>query len=126
MTTNLNNISVSINATKSQVYQVPTGKTAIALSITVAPLTACKLFITKTRTDNKEITLIQGQAIASGDTYVTPLQKTVLLSQEKLNCLAQTSFKVRATGFFGLPTIIDPLQPTIPEVAHISISLAER
>lgn len=49
MATTLNNISVPINNTRLQIYQVPTARTAIALNIAISPVVnqPIQVFISK-------------------------------------------------------------------------------
>lgn len=130
MPTNLNNISLPINNTQAQIYQVPTGATAIALNIAISSVVtqAIQVFLSKQKLDNSFITLIPGKQIFPSlpDVYSPPLNKLILLSGEKLFAQALTVKIVRAVGLFGLPCYFDPLQSTPSQVAHISISIAER
>ena len=130
MATTLNNISVPINNTRLQIYQVPTARTAIALNIAISPVVnqPIQVFISKQKTDNSFITLVPGKQIGTNDpdVYSPSLNKLILLAGEKIFAQAQTVKSVRATGFFGLPCYFDPLQVSPSQVAHISLSIAER
>jgi hypothetical protein len=130
MPTTLNNISLPINNTQAQIYQVPTGATAIALLTTISPVVsqAVQIFLSIQKTDNTFITLIPGKQIPANyqDAYCPQLNKLILLSGEKLFAQALTVKTVRATGLFGLPCYFDPLQSVPSQVAHISLSIAER
>jgi hypothetical protein len=130
MPTNLNSVSLPINNTRTQIYQVPTGATAIALLVTISPVVAqaIQIFLSRQKTDNTFITLIPGKQIPANyqDVYSPQLNKLILLSGEKLFAQALTVKTVRAVGLFGLPCYFDPLQSVPNQVAHISISIAER
>ena len=133
MPTTLNNISTIANNTKTQIYQVPVGITAIALNIAICSVVPeqIAIFLSKQKADNSFITLIPGKRIDGSsppDVYSPALDKLILLSGEKVFVQALTAKKIRATGvLFGVPCYFDPLQSPPPnEVAHISLSIAER
>lgn len=127
MPTNLQNVSTSITPSLTQIYQVPSGRKAIILSVAIASDGDAKIFIIKQKANGDDITLVPGKVIDNADTYNLKLEKTVLLPGEKLYAKATSpsvSSGTRTTPIFGLPTIYGGGSPLLP--TYISLSLAER
>lgn len=130
MATTLTNSSIPIGAITSLVYSVPIAKSAIVLNLSICSVVDedVNVVIFKEKATGGFITLARKTIEFSNlDIYHPQLDKLVLLAGEKLYARAVgSSLPTRATGLFGIPTIIDPLTNSESSPAHISLSVALR
>lgn len=126
MATELKNISEHLKPLARQLYEVPTGKTAIALNISVAPQAGdVKLYLFKVKPNGDKITLIPNKLMADGDVYHPPLDKFTLNAGDRLFAKATSDevSPVRAIAWLGIQSIFNPSNI---ELADISLSIAEK
>jgi hypothetical protein len=126
MATDLKNISKHLSPLAKELYQVPAGKTAIALNISIAPQVGdVKLYLFKINPDGDKITLIPNKVMAVGDAYSPPLNKLTLNQGDRLFAKATSEevSPVRAIAWLGIQSIFNPSNI---ELADISLSIAEK
>lgn len=128
MPTTLTEKSANLGAIAQLLYTVPTGTTAIALCTVFNNTSDGSIVVGlfKEKQDTSTIQLIpQGKGVAAAEDYRPPIDKLILLAGEKVYASAKSSTpQVRATGLFGLPAMLDPLDNSA--IADFSMSVAER
>ena len=126
MATELKNISEHLKPLARQLYEVPAGKTAIALNISVASQFGdVKLYLFKMKPNGDKITLIPNKVMSLADVYSPPLDKLTLNAGDRLFAKASSDevSPVRAIAWLGIQSIFEPSNI---ELADISISIAEK